>query len=108
MSFAGEHVVSVEKTGSSRTCAMCWSCLARPQPNVNLLRESPLGGGRPGGGLPWAVLRWGSVVSAGFGISALTVNGACENGLLPPMVNSARESMTQTLLVVDCWVWASG
>jgi hypothetical protein len=87
MSFAGEHVVSVEKDGFEphvRNVLVVFGQTAAL--NVNLLR----GKASPGGGRPRWRIAVGSValalgvVSAGFGISALTVNGACENGLLPP------------------------
>ena len=86
MSFAGEHVVSVEQDGFEphvRNVLVVFGQTAAL--NVNLLR----GKASPGGGRPRWRIAVGSValalgvVSAGFGISALTVNGACENGLMP-------------------------
>lgn len=87
MSFAGEHVITVEKEGYDshvRNLLVVFGQTASV--NVDLQRGKAV----PGGGRPRWRLALGSValavgvVAAGFGISALTVNGACENGLMPP------------------------
>ena len=86
MSFAGEHVVTVEKDGYDphvRNVLVVFGQTAAL--NVNLQR----GTSSPSGRRPRWRIAVGSValalgvVSASFGISALTVSGACENGIMP-------------------------
>lgn len=93
MSFAGEHVVTVEKDGYEphvRNVLVVFGQTAAL--NVNLQQ----GTSSPSGRRPRWRIAVGSValalgiVSAGFGVSALTVNGACENGIMPSDRQCAR------------------